>query len=100
MKWSSCRPGGGLRLRLLHVGPALQMLHFVQPLIGNADQNVFLITVCGKDRNSIVQGESNTGLHRLHGGPEIRADAACQGVGLFSIGMYEQEREFVAANAE
>ena len=76
------------------------MLHFVQPLIGNADQNVFLVAVCGEDCNSEVQSESNTCLYRLYSGPEISADAARQRVGLLGIGMHKQEREFVAANAE
>jgi hypothetical protein len=85
---------------LLNVGPALQMLHFVEPLIGNADQNVFLVTVCGEDRNSEVQSEPDTCLHRLYSGTEISADAAGQRISLLGIGMHKQEREFVAANAE
>src|SRR6266702_1465121 len=76
------------------------MLHLVQTLIRESDQNVFLITVRREYCNSIIHSQSNTGLHGLHRGPEISANAARQRVRLFAIGMHKQKREFIAADAK
>src|SRR5437879_4417383 len=76
------------------------MLHLVQTLIRDADQNVFLITVRREYCNSIIHSQSNTGLHGLHRGPEISANAARQRVRLFAVGMHKQKREFIAADAK
>src|SRR5437879_4596008 len=48
----------------------------------------------------IIHSQSNTGLHGLHRGPEISANAARQRVRLFAIGVHQQKREFIAADAK
>ena len=76
------------------------MLHLIQTLVGNVDQNVFLITIRRKHRNSIIHSQPNAGVDGLHCRPKIRSNAACQCVCLLAIRMHKQKREFIAPDTK